>query len=152
MAASCPRKRIHTICRSGRSVAEPRYLAVVSRHANSAQVRHIRPMAANGLWAVYPGAWGAGFCISEGEWGMGSREWGVGMKRSSFYSPFPTPHSPVSDPEGLTPIGQDHRRDGEDDLALLVAALHGARQQAAFGARLHVDLLDQPHAIGDGVA
>ena len=50
--ASWPRKRIHTICAIGRLVAEPRYLAVVSRHANSPKVRHIRPMATTGLVAV----------------------------------------------------------------------------------------------------
>ena len=38
-------------------------------------------------------------------------------------------------PEGLTPIGEDQGGDGEHDLALLVAALRGAGQEAAVGAR-----------------
>src|SRR5687767_12322867 len=46
----------------GMLVIVPRYLLVASRHADSAQARHIRPMARKGLEVAWAGA-GGGFCI-----------------------------------------------------------------------------------------
>jgi hypothetical protein len=52
MARNCARNRIQITCAAGSPENVPRYFAVVSRQANSAQAMHIRPMARSGLDAA----------------------------------------------------------------------------------------------------
>src|SRR5262249_21329092 len=60
--------------------------------------------------------------------------------------------NPLRPPIRLAALGEDLRRDGEYDLALLVAGLDVSGDDAAVGARLHVDLAGEHAAVLQRVA